>query len=257
MPTTVWFLVASSLLPLGTGFESVEFAGAYAEHAALIVKRPTIQTATAWETVNADVGLFEWLIDHPMAAAALWKDLGLKVGSVELLSDGWRSRDPDGVSIEFHRVHRSVGLRAYYCKATAPTGTIPRTVSVEFVIVHRLATSAASDGVQAIDRLEAWVSADGAALRLIMKLAKGAATRAVVRSLRETKLYFALVAKIAERRPKWAQEAIVRRPDVLSNAEISQFEEHLKRAAAVRSSAASSIAPPSTSLTQTATTMSR
>jgi hypothetical protein len=234
MPTTAWFFIAFGLFRVGSNTESVEFVGAFAERAAQIVKRSTVHTTTAWEVVDADVGLFEWLIDHPSAAAALWKDLGLTVGSVEVLSDGWSSRDPDGISIEFHRLHQSVGLRAYYCKATAPTGAIPRTVTVEIVLVHRLMFTAASDGVQPIDRLEAWVSAEGAALRLIMKLANGATTNAVVRSLRETKLYFALAAKIAERRPQWARAALIKRPGRFSAEEFSQFEDHLKRAAAAR-----------------------
>ena len=118
MPATAWFFVAVGFV----GGESMEFVGPYAERAAQIVKRPTIHTATGWEPVNADVGLFEWLIDHPVAMATLWKDLGLKVGSVEILADGWRSRDPDGVLMDVHRIHHSAGLRAYYCKATAPAG---------------------------------------------------------------------------------------------------------------------------------------
>jgi hypothetical protein len=253
MLATAWFLVAFGLI----GGDSMEFVGPTAERAAQIVKRPTIHTATDWEPVNADVGLFEWLIDHPAATATMWKDLGVKIGSVELLPDGWRSRDPDGVLMEFHRVHQSAGLRAYYCKATAPAGTIRRSVTVEFVIIHRLGTTSTSDMTQPVDRLEAWVSAEGAALRFIMKLANDAATNAVLRSLRETKLYFAMAAKIAERRPQWAQSALVKQPAVISQDEFAQFEERLKRAVAARPIAARSTTSDSTSLTPTASTASR
>jgi len=253
MPATAWFFVAFGLI----GGDSMEFVGPCAERAAQIVKRPTIRTATGWEPVNADVGLFHWLIDHPIAAATLWKDLGVKVGSVELLPDGWRSRDPDGVIMEIHRVHRSAGLRAYYCKATAPAGAIRRSVTVEFVIIHQSVVTSTSNGAQPVDRLEAWVSAEGAALRLIMKLANGAATSAVVRSLRETKLYFSMAAKIAERRPQWAQSALVKQPVVLSQEEFAQFEEHLKRAAATTPVAVRSMTTDSSSLKQASNTALR
>lgn len=253
MPTTVWFFVAFGLI----GGDSVEFVGPCAERAAQIVKRPTIHTATGWEPVNADVGLFHWLIDHPVAAATLWTELGLKVGSVELLPDGWRSRDPDGVVMEFHRVHRSAGLRGYYCKATAPVGAMRRSATIEFVIIHQLVVTSPSNRAQPVDRLEAWVSAEGAALRLIMKLANGAATNAVVRSLRETKLYFSTVARIAERRPQWARSAFVKQPDVLSQDEFAQFEAHLKRATAMEPIAAQPRTHESSSVTQVSSTASR
>lgn len=254
MPTTALLFVAYTTL--GFGAESIEFVGGFAERAAKIVKHPTVHTSTAWESIDADLGLFEWLIDHPSAAATLWSEIGLPVGTVDLLADGWRSRDPDGVTLEFHRIHQSSGLRGYYCKATAPTGAIPRTVTAEFVMIHQVGATVPAVGGQPIDRLEAWVSAEGAALRMLMKLVNGAATNIVVRSLRETKLYFTLAAKIAERRPQWAKSALAKRPGVLATTDLAQFDK-LVQSAAQRPVARASTTSKPASLSQTTKTTTR
>src|SRR4051812_43249011 len=112
MPTTARMLAAFCVIAASARADSVEFSGAFAARAREIVKRPTVHTATAWEAIDADASLFGWLVDHPAAAGTLWKELGLEIGVVEMLSDGWRSRDPDGVVLEFHRLHQSAGTRA-------------------------------------------------------------------------------------------------------------------------------------------------
>jgi hypothetical protein len=231
MRTIAGTLVAYAALTGAARAEQIEFHGAFAERAAKIVERPTVHAATSWEPVDADLAVFEWLIDHPAAAGSLWKDLGLEVGAVEVLADGWRSRDPDGVVLEFHRLHESAGKRGYYCKATAPTGAIPRTVTVEFVVLHQIQLAEGPGIPQPVDHMEAWVSAQGAALRLMMKIADGAMTRAVLRSLRETKLYFASVARFAERRPEWATGALRKRQAFLSSEDLVQFDACVRRAA--------------------------
>jgi len=246
MPTPARVLTAFFLLAAGARADAVEFSGSYAERAARIVKRPTIHATTSWEAVDADPKLFEWFLDHPAAAGALWKDLGLEVGSVEVLADGWRSRDPDGVVLEFHRLHRSAGMRGFYCKASVPTRAFPREVTAEFVLVHQVhIPDGESGGQQPIDRMETWVSAEGAALRLVMRVANGALKNAVIRSLRETKLYFTSIARIASGRPTWAANAVVKHPSFLTGDDVQQFGEHLMRIAdsrAARSSTRGAVA---------------
>ena len=228
MPTAAWLLsaVASGLLAA----DGIEFTGPFASRSAQIVKRPTVRAATSWEAIDSDVDFYGWMLDHPTAAAALWNAFGLEVGTVEMLPDGWRSREPDGLVLEFRRLHHSAGIRAYYCRATTPTGAIPRTATAEIVLIHDLRTVAMNDGThRSMDRLEAWVSAEGAALRLVMKLAKGALANSVVRALRETRQYFALAAKMASRRPEWARAAVTKRPGLLRQEEAIAFDGHLQR----------------------------
>jgi hypothetical protein len=227
MPTAVWLIPAIAGLLASDG---VEFTGPNAVRAAQIVKRPTVRAATPWQTVEADADFFSWMLDHPTAAAALWNAVGLETGTVEMLPDGWRSREPEGVVLEFRKLHRSSGIRAYYCRATAPTGAIPKTATAEIVLIHDLRSIATSDGtVRSMDRLEAWVSAEGAGLRLVMKLARGAMSNAVEKALRETRQYFALAAKMASRRPDWAREAVTKRPGLLAASDAVEFECHLQR----------------------------
>jgi len=225
MPSSAALLSAICSLALASDGTAIEFSGPFANRAAAIVKHSTIHAATPWEAVPADADLYGWMIDHPAASAAVWSAIGLQVGTVETLPDGWRSRDPDGFVFEFRRIHYSVGIRGYYCRATAPTGAIPRTATIEIVLLHRVG---ASEGV-AVDRLEAWVSAEGSALRFMMKMAKGAVSNAVVRALKETRQYFALAARIAERRPEWARTAVIGRPGAMTAAETAELAAHLDR----------------------------
>jgi hypothetical protein len=244
MPTTARILIALGVLAPVASAGSVEFSGPFAQRAAAIVKRPTVHTVGAWEIVDADADLTTWFIDHPAAAGALWKEAGVEIGDVELLADGWRSRDPDGLVLDVYRLHQSAGLRAYYCKAVAPTRGIPRSVTAEFVLIHQIHVSEGTNGLrQSMDRMEAWVSADGAGLRVIMRLANGAVQRAVARSLRETKIYFAKAAKLAERRPQWTRDTLVKRPCFLSNDDFTALDAHLSRVAVARTRSGSEAIP--------------
>jgi hypothetical protein len=122
---------------------------------------------------------------------------------------------------------------------TTGTRVLGQKLQGEAVLVHRLEADP-SDGFGSMHRIEAYVSVRGAALQWAMRLARGAAVRAVEQACRETLLYFSLLARLVERRPRWAADAVKRQvqrgedPDAASLLPLLELPSTTKTAEAAR-----------------------
>lgn len=201
------------------------FAAPFRQRVLQILKKPAVFCQTSVEMFPCSPVLYEWLLEHPLWVTELWQQLGLEVAPVESLQDGYRICDPERGSIEFHVVSRQPELRILYCLAEAKKSLIPGRVRAEMVIVQKYRFLRRPDGEYVLaQRLYGFVTADGATLKAVMKLAPNTSERVSEQCLEEMMIYFSMMCRIIQVQPSWALEKLAQLSPAYPDADRSAFQ---------------------------------
>lgn len=200
-----------------------ELTGPHADRARHILKQPVLRRSRPPEVFACDPVLLEWLFSHPIWATELWRAMGVPISSLSRVGDGYECRE-DNALARIHVVHQSPGIRVIYCYGEAKRPPLPGKLRAEMVVVQRYAYSKMTDGqYHAVQQLEAFAYAEGAALKAIMKLTRGACEQVVDRCLQDMTIYFALLARVLQLQPAWALENIERVRATMPEAETREI----------------------------------
>ncbi|MGL5094164.1 MAG: hypothetical protein ACRDD1_01150, partial [Planctomycetia bacterium] len=178
--------------------------GPFAGRVAEIVRRPLCHRQGEVEVFPCSGELFDWLIDHPLSVADMWRKLGMPMGEVRATADGCQCTDGQ-TSIRFHTVVAEPGLRIVYCVGEARRPLLPGPLRAEMVLIHQSRRQNRPDGRGLVaHQLEGFVGAKGPAVRTIMKLARGTSEQLMEQCLQETTLFFSIIGRVTQLRPQWA-----------------------------------------------------
>lgn len=188
-----------------TRFPMAGIEGPHAPRVREIVEKPILYRRGPLEVIPCPPGLLEWLVKNPDLVAEYWKELGAQVSEIETTEDGYIARDSDRLLITFHVLVEQPDLRVVYCLGEARRPPLPGSMKAELVIVQRYKYMTRPDGRHfVVQQLEGFAGARGPALKAIMKLAKPTSERLVDGCLQEMSVYFSVVSRLMEVRPKWA-----------------------------------------------------
>lgn len=181
------------------------------------------------EVFPCEPRLLDWLIEHPVTVAQLWRQLGIAVCPVETAADGFVCRHEDRAVIRFHTVFRGEQLRIVYCVAEVRRPLSRTPLVVQFVLVHRLRFSRQPNGqYYAIQQLEGFAAADGPTLQAVMKLGRAAWGTGLDRGLGELSVYFAAICRVLQHRPQWGLATLARLSDRVTQSEVAELERLLR-----------------------------
>lgn len=206
-----------------------QFAGPHGARTKEILERPLVYRRGPIEVIACQPELLEYLVDHPAVAADYWKRLGLEVSEVESIPDGFRCRDGKRSSVSFHVVFASEELRVLYCIGEAKQPLLPAPLRAELVIVQRFRIARRADGrCYLVQQLEGFASAKGPALKAAMKLGKSVSQQVVDQCLQEMTIYFTVISRVMEIRPKWSLAGIAAIAGKRSGEDLARLESILR-----------------------------
>lgn len=209
-------------------FEAVQ--GPYRERVLTILNRPILHRRGPAEIFPCYPALFEWLLDHPAWVAEYWRQLGLLVSPVELLKDGYRCREGERSTAQFHVVYSSPEMRIVYCVGETRRPPLPGSLRAEMVVVHRYRFSRQPDGTYLlVQQLEGFVVADGTAVKTIMKLTRSSCEELVDHCLQDLMVYFSVMCRVIQVRPSWSLQALTRVRSSFAANEAADFEALLRQ----------------------------
>lgn len=200
-----------------------------------IIKKPAVFCQTPVEMFPSSPLLYEWLLEHPLWVTELWQKLGLDVAPVELLEDGHRICDPERGSIQFHVVCQQPEMRILYCIAEAKKSLLPRRLRAEMVIVQKYRFLRRPDGDYLLaQRLYGFVTADGATLKAVMKIAPNASERVSEQCLQEMMIYFSMMCRIIQVQPNWVLDQLAQLSPAYPDSERTALQSIVSELAAKR-----------------------
>lgn len=184
-------------------------AGPHRERVVEILQQPVLYRRGPVEAFPCHPQLLEWLMNHPVAVAEFWRELGLLLSEIEPIDGGYQCREGNTALVKFYQVHSAPNLRIVYCAGEASRPPLPGKLRAEIVYVYRYHFARQPDGQYfVIQQIESFSTAPGATLKAVMKLTRAATNRLVDQSMQDMTIYFSLMCRVMQLRPRWTLEAL-------------------------------------------------
>ncbi|MFO0948839.1 MAG: hypothetical protein U1D30_23445 [Planctomycetota bacterium] len=183
--------------------------GPHRERVLEILKTPVLYRRGPVEAYPCHPQLLEWLMNHPVAVAEFWRQLGMLLSEVETIEGGYQCREGNTALVKFYQIHAVPNLRIVYCTGEASRPPLPGKLRAEIVYVYRYHFAKQPDGQYfVIQQIESYSTAPGATLKAVMKLTRAATNRLVDQSMQDMTIYFSLMCRVMQLRPRWTLEAL-------------------------------------------------
>jgi hypothetical protein len=188
-------LAASFSLPGGARAQAIPLDGVPEQarsRVKLVLDSPTLSVRAGPETFLSAPDVYRWLLDNPVIAIKLWRQLGASVSGVEEPAPGryvWK--DGQGSEVHWHTVVRTGSMQAWYAEGKIKPSVLLPLSAFKAVCIIRYTLGKDAEGRPVIrHQSDFHVRCDGAAMALAARVLGGSAPRLGEHYLGQMQVFF-------------------------------------------------------------------
>ncbi len=185
-------------------------AADYREAVLSVVKKPTVSTRSASDSVVCDPKLYEWMLDHPDRVSLAWQRL--KVPCVAISDQGngrfgWT--DEDGSAISWQPVGRFPDGVIWYATGKVKPGAVAPVVPVKAVIILTYPKRQLANGDTAISPVvQGYLQTDSRAASAVMRMLGPTTPKLAEQAAEQLLFFFAGIGRYAYTHPEKTQDLL-------------------------------------------------
>lgn len=187
-----------------------ELAPAVRPRVAGVLEHPTLSARGQLEAFHCRPNLYFWLLDHPDAAARLWRSLGAKCTDILARNDGGFSwKDAQNGEIHWHPILRTPRQHIWYAEGRVRPGVLLPSVPVRAVVVMNHQEGSDGNGKAAVrHQMDMILHTDSRAVKLATRLFGASAPRLAEEYVGQMEMFFGALAWYLTQHPDKAAEML-------------------------------------------------